>query len=70
MRFAMMLVVLFLVSGCSGNSEESSRRTLSQRERDSILAETKLPGSSAIKKGYALSDSAHVRADRMENLPR
>ncbi len=64
-----LIAALSLTAGCSGGPEKQAR-TLTQRQRDSTLAQTKLPGSATIKKSYALSDSARSRADRLEQLPR
>ena len=64
-----LIAVLSFATGCSGESG-SQTRTLTQRQRDSTLAQTKLPGASVVKKSLALSDSASTRAARLEQLPR
>lgn len=73
MRFILALALIGLLvflTGCSGRPGEADRRPLTERQQDSTLAETRLPGAGAIKTSYALSDSAAARADRLEQLPR
>lgn len=64
-----LIAVLAFAVGCSGESGKQTR-TLTEHQRDSTLAQSKLPGSGVVKKSLALSDSARARADRLEQLPR
>ena len=69
LMIVLLIAVLSLAAGCSGESGKQTR-TLTRHQRDSTLAESKLPGSGVVKKSLALSDSARSRADRLEQLPR
>jgi len=44
--------VLVLAAGCSGKKAEATK-DLTERQRDSILSQSRLPGASAV--GYALN---------------
>ncbi len=71
MRLPIVILIAALVFavGCSGESRNQTR-TLTKHQRDSTLAQSKLPGSGVVKKSLALSDSARIRAARIEQLPR
>ncbi len=54
--------------GCSGKKEtDESRRILSDRERDSIIAESDLPGSSVVGRAISVADSVAARSKRIES---
>lgn len=56
------------ILGCSGKKEtDESHRTLSDRERDSILAESDLPGSSVVGRAISVADSVAARSERIES---
>lgn len=50
------------LGGCSADSGE--RRSLTQRERDSTIAASPLPGAGTVGKALEISDSAAVQRDR------
>jgi len=54
MRWTMLMtaVVLVLAAGCSGKKAETTK-DLTERQRDSILSQSRLPGASAV--GHALN---------------
>lgn len=59
-----LLVAAFL-AGCSGGEKApETRRTLTEHERDSTLARSKLPGAGVVGKALEVADSASARADR------
>ena len=58
-----LLAAAFLLVGCGGQKEEAAS-TLNKAERDSVLSESPLPGSSGVKGAMAAADSAKARADR------
>jgi hypothetical protein len=59
-----LLVVAFL-AGCSGGEKApETRRALTERERDSTLAHSELPGAGVVGKALEVADSASARADR------
>lgn len=54
-----VLLTLALLTGCSGGTKASTGRT--QRESDSVVANSQLPGAATVKKAMNLSDSARAR---------
>lgn len=57
-RFAALALALasLLAAGCG--SSTSARRTLTQRDRDSTLGASAIPGASAVKRALKESDRA------------
>ena len=69
MRWAVILTIpLFILVGCSEKQDKGkSRPRLSERQRDSTLAESKLPGAKAVGKAMTVADSASARAARLDS---
>ena len=68
MRFAASLILsALIICGCSGGSDQSANeRRLSGSERDSVLAESGIPGAGAVKRAMEASDSALSRSKRLD----
>lgn len=65
MRRLVLLVTLLLVSGCSSAKPEA-RKTLSQRDRDSVLALQPLPGSKVVGRALRERSRLESRASTMD----
>ncbi len=68
MRFVawFALVGMMALGGCS--NEGNSRASLTEHQRDSVIAASSLPGAVVVGKAMAASDSAAARAARMNDL--
>ena len=67
----MLCAMLFgLASGCGGGSGDSadSDSSLTRHERDSVLAESRLPGAQGVKTTITVADSANARTRRLNEL--
>jgi protein involved in sex pheromone biosynthesis len=63
-RFGIAIVSgLLLLPGCSSHKDEQ-KRVLTERERDSTMAASKLPGAAVVGKALEEADSAKARADQ------
>ena len=58
---------VILASGCSSGSS-SSDKTMSQRERDSVIGASKLPGAQGVRGALGASDSAAARNARLDSV--
>lgn len=65
LRIVMILLAILAFAACGGKTSEGSRKKLTQAQRDSVLAETNLPGAKVVGKAIAVSDSAAARSDRL-----
>lgn len=62
------VLVVFTVgwNGCS--SDDAPDSTLTQRQRDSVLAESRLPGAQGVKTTITVADTANARTRRLNKL--
>jgi hypothetical protein len=63
----MLSLTWILAIGCSPSDHDTSD-TLTQREKDSIVAESRLPGASGVRGAMTGADSAAARAARLDSL--
>lgn len=67
------IAAMFVVAGltaCSGNSEGNRRDTMTQRQRDSVLGQTGLPGAQGVTKALTASDSLKARSAQIDSASR
>ena len=62
-------IACILLVGCSTADRESAD-TLTRREKDSIVAESGLPGAGGVRGAMTGADSAAARAARLDSLTR
>ena len=68
---ALALALGALGTGCNSNSNRQpsvDRDTLTRRQKDSIIAESPLPGSSVVGKALDASDAAKARAQAHDTI--
>ena len=63
------LVALTSISACGGDDTDR-RATLTQREKDSILAGSQIPGARGVKRAMTSADSASARQARLDSADR
>ena len=64
MRVRSLIIVLILLAACSdGKSAKSAadRDSLTERQRDSILAQSRIPGARAVGSAMRAADSTSAR---------
>lgn len=57
-----------LACGSGDSSQTVNRDTLTQRQKDSILANSKIPGARGVGSAMRASDSISVRVQRADSL--
>jgi hypothetical protein len=60
------LLVLILLVGC--HSSGDARHTTTERERDSVIGASKLPGSAGVRGALRAADSGAARSARVDSL--
>jgi len=60
------VLLALMIAGCGGSDKPLPQRT--QRESDSIIGQSQLPGASGVQKAMAEQDSARARAARLDSL--
>jgi len=61
-----LLLLAVLVASSAGCAKTETRRQLTERERDSTLGKSAIPGGAAVTRALEVSDSASVRAQEMD----
>jgi hypothetical protein len=60
------LTIAALTAGCSSSKQPSDRDTMTQRQKDSVLGQTGLPGSQGISKAMRAADSVKARQAQVD----
>jgi hypothetical protein len=55
------------LAACDKDDSPNKNPALTQRERDSIFANSTIPGARAVKKSMTVADSATARQQRMQD---
>jgi hypothetical protein len=63
-----ILVFVLLAAACSPDSKQS--RPTTQRERDSVLGASNLPGAQGVRGALREADSAEARNARLDSVDR
>jgi hypothetical protein len=71
-RFCRLAVPLTaLLCACSSPETAQNRRdTMTQRQKDSVLAQSQLPGAEGVAKALRAADSAKARQARLDSASR
>jgi len=70
-RLYLILALLGTAACSSENSKQSvNRDTLTQRQKDSILANSRIPNARAVGRAMTAADSASARALRADSVAR
>lgn len=69
------VAILVALAGCArgcgdGANDAAARDTLTQRQRDSIIGESALPGAGGVRGALRAADSAAARAKRADSIGR
>ncbi len=70
MKSILSVVALCLTIACGSGQSDQSRDTLTQRQKDSILANSKIPNARAVGRAMTAADSASARALRADSVAR
>jgi hypothetical protein len=68
---ALLFAGLVLGLGCGGSGSGAHRAagdTLSERQRDSILAKSSIPGASAVGRAMSAADSTSARVQASDSI--
>ena len=57
-----ILAGLYAGGGCAKSESQAVKHELTERERDSVIAKSALPGSGVVGRAMEISDSAAVHA--------
>jgi hypothetical protein len=61
-------LVLVATLGCSSGQDGEGKRPRTERERDSIIGASQLPGARGVRGALGASDSADARNARLDSV--
>jgi hypothetical protein len=68
MRLAICLILLAACGADGDGSQTVNRDTLTQRQRDSILAQSKIPGARGVGTAMRVADSVTARVQATDTV--
>jgi hypothetical protein len=64
-----LILVAFVALGCTRDeSAANDRDTMTQRQRDSVLAQSGLPGAKGVGKALSAADSIRARNAQLDSV--
>ena len=66
----LVIAAVAVGSTACGKGETETKRDLTQREKDSILGASTIPGAKAVKRAMKSADSATARQSRLDSAER
>lgn len=64
------LATAALLAGCSSSETGNRRDTMTQRQKDSVLGQSGLPGAQGVTKAQRAADSARARQAQIDSASR
>jgi hypothetical protein len=68
LAIATTVVLAAVACGGSGGGGNTARDSLTERQKDSILAKSKIPGASAVDRAMRAADSMSVRVQAADTI--
>ena len=69
-RLGLVIAAVAVGATACGKGETETKRDLTQREKDSILGASTIPGAKAVKRAMTSADSATARQSRLDSAER
>ena len=66
MKISMVVFLAVALLGCAG--EKKPKREMTQRQRDSAIGESRLPGAQGVRGALRVQDSAQARNNRLDSI--
>jgi len=66
MRWFLLLGVLLTIASCMPLTDEMPKKQLTERQRDSLIGVSDLPGAAVVQRSLSISDQAARQAARMD----
>lgn len=67
-RLTMAALLLAALAACTKNKDAAAEKLKSERERDSVLGQSKIPGATGVGKAMTVADSAGGRVQLQDSI--
>ena len=67
-RLALLFTALAAVACATGDTAANERDTMTQRQRDSVLAQSGIPGAQGVGKALNAADSMRARNAQLDSI--
>ena len=65
----LLVLAAIVLAGCAPSETPANNRdTMTQRQRDSVLGQSGLPGAQGVTKALSAADSARARQARLDSI--
>jgi hypothetical protein len=61
-------MAMFLLAGCSGGEEATGEAELTREQKDSVIAESALPGSQGVRKAIDVRKASEDRMSQLDSI--
>lgn len=68
MQTALLFACIVLAACAQPETPANNRDTMSQRQRDSVLGQSQLPGAQGVTRAMGAADSARARNARLDSI--
>jgi len=68
MRWFLVIGALLVIGSCVPMTDEMPKKQLSERQRDSLIGRSDLPGAAVVQRSLTISDMSERRAADMDSL--
>ncbi len=65
-KIGALTAVLALAACTQEDSQQNSSSTMTERQKDSVIARSPIPGARAVQKSMNVADSASARVNRLQ----
>jgi hypothetical protein len=68
MKRGFILLAIATITACSSSSGGNNRDTMTQRQKDSVLGQSGIPGAQGVTKALRASDSAKAHQAQVDSI--
>ena len=68
MRTSYVVIATLLLAGCTAGEEATSEAELTREQKDSVIAESSIPGSQGVRKAIDVREASQDRMSQLDSI--